>query len=63
MRVEVALTVVLLALEVEPTSALDVSVQASVLEMFTTLQREYQFACLFVSHDLAVIDMLAKRLM
>lgn len=45
----------------EPTSALDVSVQASVLKMFTHLQERYQFACLFVSHDLAVIDLLAHR--
>ncbi|WP_454041083.1 ABC transporter ATP-binding protein [Cellulosimicrobium sp. Marseille-Q8652] len=45
----------------EPTSALDVSVQASVLQMFTNLQERYQFACLFVSHDLAVIDLLAHR--
>jgi len=45
----------------EPTSALDVSVQASVLEMFTSLQDRYRFACLFVSHDLAVIDLLAHR--
>lgn len=45
----------------EPTSALDVSVQASVLRMFTSLQERYQFACIFVSHDLAVIDMLAHR--
>ncbi|WP_129667140.1 ABC transporter ATP-binding protein [Phytoactinopolyspora endophytica] len=45
----------------EPTSALDVSVQASVLKMFMTLQAEYRFACLFVSHDLAVIDMLAHH--
>ena len=45
----------------EPTSALDVSVQASVLKMFTALQERYQFACLFVSHDLAVIDLLAHR--
>ncbi|MDD9206134.1 ABC transporter ATP-binding protein, partial [Georgenia sp. 10Sc9-8] len=45
----------------EPTSALDVSVQASVLAMFTELQDRYKFACLFVSHDLAVIDLLAHR--
>ncbi|GAB3161466.1 ABC transporter ATP-binding protein [Myceligenerans halotolerans] len=45
----------------EPTSALDVSVQANVLKMFTSLQERYRFACLFVSHDLAVIDLLAHR--
>ncbi|MDO5634295.1 MAG: ABC transporter ATP-binding protein [Micrococcus sp.] len=47
----------------EPTSALDVSVQASVLEMFADLQQNYSFACLFVSHDLAVVDMLAHKVL
>jgi ABC-type glutathione transport system ATPase component len=46
----------------EPTSALDVSVQARVLEVFVRLQHQMGFACLFVTHDLAVVDMLADRI-
>ena len=46
----------------EPTSALDVSVQATVLDLFEELQQEMGFACLFVTHDLAVIDRLANRI-
>ena len=45
----------------EPVSALDMTIQQQVLTLFQTLQKHYGFACLFVTHDLMVVQQIADR--
>jgi len=47
----------------EPTTALDVTVQAQILELMKDLQKEFESGVIFITHDLAVIAEMADKVM
>jgi peptide/nickel transport system ATP-binding protein len=47
----------------EPTSSLDVTLQAEIIQLLSELQEKLKFSMIFISHDLAVISKIASRLL
>ena len=47
----------------EPVSALDVTIQAQIMELILKLQQEMRLACLFISHDINVVYRMCDRIM
>ena len=45
----------------EPTTALDVTIQAQVLDLLMQLQKEFGMALLFITHDMGVVAQIAER--
>jgi oligopeptide transport system ATP-binding protein len=63
-RIAIARTLVLnpkLIIADEPVSALDVSIQAQVLNLLMELQKEFQLTYLFIAHDLRVVEYVSNR--
>ena len=64
-RVMIAMAIALrpkLVIADEPTTALDVTVQAQIIKLFQQLKSEYQMTLLLISHDLGVVAALADRI-
>ncbi|WP_267524677.1 ABC transporter ATP-binding protein [Campylobacter sp. MG1] len=65
-RVMIAMAVICkpkLLIADEPTTALDVSIQAQVLELMKELQNEYKMSILFITHDLGVVNTIADDIL
>ncbi len=65
-RVAIAMALLLgpkLIIADEPTTALDVSIQAQIIDLLISLKNELDFSLIFVSHDLGVMQSIANRVM